>query len=302
MALRIKELVKGDTMMTRASQILLLGIALSGAGAVEAIDVSTIPNAGEMQRLPPYCVVKYTSSMNSPEYKAWSARIGQNYVDIRHYCSGINFINRYWAARTANERTYYLNNAMGEFNYMVGAEKPDFALRAELYSYRGEVFRLMGKFGEAINDLTKALTIDPKAARPYEQLADLYVKSKNPVRALEITTEGLRHLPDSKALRRRYDELGGKKPYPEPYVAQTEEPAQQPASPAADDAKSLPAAAIGGADGREASGTQESPSIRHDASPAASSEGRQNPWCRFCPDEPGSPQAAPSQTKPAVPK
>lgn len=243
-----------------------------------AIDSSFKANAAEMQRMPPYCQVKWNSPPTSPEWKSWRDQIGSNYIDLHHYCAGLNFVNRYWGSRNAQDRGFYLQSAMNNFNYMVKAEKPDFALRAELYSNRGEVFRLMGRPGEAVKDFNHVLSINPKAVKPYLQLADLHVASKAPARALEAVTEGLRHVPDSTALQRRYLELGGKKPFPDPVVAKAAGPVPaQPNAPA-----SKPQAA---AEPVEAASVESKPqpAAQTGASPAIGTP--QNPYCRFCPPE-----------------
>lgn len=251
------------------------GIAATVVGThAVAVDYSVEPNAAEMLRMPPYCQAKFALRAGSPEWKAWRDQIGENFIDLHHYCSGINFINRYWGARTARDRSFYLQNAMNNFNYMVNAEKPDFALRAELYSYRGEVFKLMRKPGEAMKDFSKALSIDPRIVKPYLQLAELHVAGSAPARALETVSEGLRHVPESTALQRRYLELGGKKPFPEPFVAKAAEPVTvQPESQASNpEAVAEPTAQPG----------QET-AVQTEAAPSIGTP--KNPYCRFCPPE-----------------
>jgi len=201
--------------------ILVLPCLISRAWATET---SWVPNPTEIRGLPTYCQVKFNAPDPSPERREWEQRIGKNFLDIHHYCAALNSVKRYWRASDAKDRSLYLEQAMTNFNYMVKAEKPDFLLRGELYSSRGETFKLMGRKGEAIRDFNQAISIDPKMARPYLQLADLYVADKKTVTAQETITEGLRHNPDSKALQRRYLELGGKKPFPQPVVEKVTEP------------------------------------------------------------------------------
>jgi tetratricopeptide (TPR) repeat protein len=234
----------------------------------------------EMARLPALCTVRMHGDRQSPEYRAWRARIGENYEDFFHYCAGLNFVNRYWGARVATERNYYLQQAKAEFDYIINRMKPDFTMGADLYSDRGGVFNLMGRLGDAINDFNKALSIDPKMVRPYLELADLYEKAKNRTRALEVTTAGLRLLPDSKALQRRYLELGGKRPFPDPVVQDAPHDAAQPVdtppakgeetattgNPASDAAASTPAV------------------VPPEAAPQPKIGTPNNPYCRFCPD------------------
>lgn len=243
-----------------------------------AIDVSFQPNAAEMLRMPPYCQTKFNATPSSPEWQAWRARIGANYIDIHHYCVALNYVNRYWGARDARARSYYLERAMGNYDYMVKAEKPDFALRAELYSNRGEVFKLMGRPGEAVKDFNHALSINPRLLKPYLQIADMHVAGKSTARALETVTEGLRQLPDSKALQRRYLELGGKKPFPEPIVTQ----APEPVTPQAAAVTQVPETVVEPGRDHPAPSVPE-PTKATEPQPAIGTPN--NPYCRFCPPE-----------------
>jgi len=260
-----------------AAIILLLGLEVGNSIAVASVLPYAITPM-EMMRLPPSCAVKMKSDMQSPEYRAWHERIGKNFMDFHHYCHGINFINRYWGTRNANERNYYLVQAKGEFDYMVKAEKPDFTMSSELYSYRGEVLKLMGKPGEAIRDFNRAITVKPKFLKSYLQLADLYLDIKDEVRALEVIIEGLRNIPDSKTLQRRYLELGGKEPFPEPLVTM----AMEPESAKQTESTSEPATPT-----QTSSGTSVTPASEQSSAPMNSQPigTPKNPYCRFCPPE-----------------
>lgn len=256
--------------MTARALFTLLFLA-GGTSPALAVDTGLRPNAVEMMRLPPYCQAKFNAPTSSAEWKSWRGQIGENFIDLHHYCAGLNYMNRYWGARTAPDRSFYLQRALTNFDYMVKAEKPDFALRVELYSQRGEVNKLLRKPGEAIKDFNTARSIDPKAVKPYLQLADLYVATKAPARALETLTEGLRHVPDSTALQRRYLELGGKKPFPDPIVAKAAEP-----PPAKPEPPAPPTAAEPGGAAVESGPEPTAP-------PAIGTP--KNPYCRFCPPE-----------------
>jgi len=99
---------------------------------------------------------------------------------------------------------------------------------------------------------------------------------KQDKKALETISEGLRHLPDSKGLQRRYKALGGKLPYPAPIGKPLE--------------KVLP----------QSSEKIEQPSGKHELTKMGSvvppppvpmplpeistpEDTKRNPWCRFCP-------------------
>jgi tetratricopeptide (TPR) repeat protein len=268
-------------MTVRAIYILFLLLVWVGSiSPAVALDTSATPNAKEMRIMPPFCVAKFTLAQGSPEWNAWRDRVGENFIDIHHYCFALVAVNRYWSSRSPQDRGFYLQRALLNYNYVVNAMKPDFTLGAELFSDRGALFMLMGKPGEAAKDFNKALSINPNFAKPYLQLADLHVAIKAPTHALETVTEGLRHLPDSTALQRRYLELGGKKPFPEPIIAKAAEPVLEKAietTPAAETViEPVPAPAPA------ASPTSEPAAASPSALPIGT---HQNPYCRFCPPE-----------------
>jgi tetratricopeptide (TPR) repeat protein len=265
-------------MTARAIFILLLAWAGS-ISPVAALDMSIRPNATEAMSMPPYCAARFSAAQGSPEWNSWVDRIGENFLDIHHYCFALVAVKRYWAARSPSDRGFYLQRALNNFDYIINAAKPDFTLRAEVYSDRGNVYKLMGKPGEAAKDFNQALSANPRIARPYLQLADLYAGSKSSKRALETVTEGLRHLPDSKSLQRRYLELGGKKPFPEPVVVKTAEPVP----PQAVEPAPVPAAAAEPASAPVVSPEATPPATTVESPPPIGTP--KNPYCRFCPPE-----------------
>lgn len=256
--------------------VLVAVVALGAATRASAAVDHRYYNESDIPRMPEYCKVKFLAPQDSPEWRMWQQRIGHNFIDLHHYCAALNFMNRYWSARDANDRGFYLKNALDNFNYMVKAEKPDFLLRAELYSRRGEVFKLNGKSGEAERDFRHAIELSPRLTRPYLQLIDLYEGRKQRNAALELATLGLRHNPDSKAMQRRYLELGGRKPFPEPFAATAKTgaapvvPDQPPASKSDAEAPVVPAI------------EETAPAT---ASPPAAIGSPKNPYCRFCPPD-----------------
>lgn len=88
-------------------------------------------------------------------------------------------------------------------------------MRGEVHVGKARALKLAGKKGEAATEYLKALRYTPSSSAIYLALADYYQETGNKPKALEIVAEGLRHSPDSKGLKLRYTELGGKLPYPE---------------------------------------------------------------------------------------
>lgn len=233
-----------------------------------------VPTDSEMASLPPYCKVKMKSSSSSPEYKAWESALGKDFLHTHHYCAGINFINRYYRARSQQDKRFNVNNALSNLQYMVDHADAGYSLMPDVYLNLGVVYSLANQTAQAITHFNKAIELNPRQPRAYNALSDYYVKSKQSAKALEIVTTGLRHNPDTKSLQRRYTELGGKLPYPQPIepAPAVEAVAAKPEEPATPTPSSVEPAA--------------SQTTTKPAEPVAQPKvgSPTNPYCRFCPD------------------
>lgn len=241
------------------SSLLLLGLSLT-AQAAQPYG----PTAEESKLLPAYC--------QGSAY--WKSILGPDAGWNNHTCYGINRLNRYYKSRSARERKDHLQTALGDFSYSIAKLKPDFTLMPEIYMYRGITYRLMERNGAAVADLLKAISMDPKLTKAYNELADMYEgKFSQPAKALEIVTDGLRHNPETKSLQRRYTKLGGKLPYPEP-LTQAEPAVTEPLSGAEQAAVPEVAPVVVPVEKTVTEPDSDKPKI---GSP-------KNPYCRFCPD------------------
>jgi len=233
-----------------------------------------VPTDKEMASLPEFCKARFKEG--SPEYKLWASTLGRDYGHTHHYCAGVNFLNRYYRARSERDKKFNLNNAMTNLQYMVTHAAPTYSLMPDVYSNLGTVYSLRNQPGQAITHFNKAIELDPRQPRAYNALSDYYVKTKQSAKALEIVITGLRHNPDTKSLQRRYTELGGKLPYPEPIepTPAVEAEAAKPEEPPTPTPSSVESTA---------SPTTVQPAlVEPTAEPKIGSP--TNPYCRFCPD------------------
>lgn len=233
------------------------------------------PTEIEMATLPAYCAAKFDEGKHPESAKMWRSTMGRrNFVHIHHYCAGLNFVNRARGMTSANkDRQGTLEGALRNFDYVLTHAQPDFYLRPEILMNRGIALSMMNRTGEAVGDLLKSIEADPKQPRAYMTLADMYDKQKNRAKALETVTEGLRHNPDTKSLQRRYTELGGKLPYPEPLIV----------APADSDVAGVKLDNSAAAGSTVAPARTVTPS-EADAPSAPKIGSPENPYCRFCPD------------------
>lgn len=252
--------------------LLLAGFALPAAAASNWSDA-------EIKLLPPFCEERLKRAPG--QVGPWQQMLGEDFVHTHHYCNGLGHINRYYRARTRQQKTYSLQNAYGGLDYMVRHASPGYSLMPDVYLNRGLVFSLMGDHGKAMADLKKALELNPKLVRAYTLSSEIELKLKKPAAALAVVNEGLRHVPDSKALQRVYRERGGKLPYPEP-IAEAAATPEDKAAPAGEPAGQAAAGAAPGQGASAAAAPVKEEPRAAEAQPKIGSP--TNPWCRFCPE------------------
>jgi tetratricopeptide (TPR) repeat protein len=270
---------------------LVILFAALAAPAYAALDTTL----DEIVTLPPYCDAKMGRKAPA-DVAYWQQMMGsENWIHTHHYCGGLVELNRYYRG-AKGRKTANLGNAVNEFSGMIKAWPAGFFLVPEAYFNRGRAYKFGGQPGLALTDFQKAITANPRLHSARIELADLYLKSGKKKDALAVLLEGLEIAPDTKSLRRRYQELGGDlKTLPEaPVAAPTPTPVEQ--QPATNAAPVIPAPAT----------------VESDASPvpampppvAPKIGNATNPYCRFCPDAPAplpvpAPEPAPANPAPA---
>lgn len=198
----------------------------------------------------------------------------ENWMHMHHFCDCIRFTSRAYASLgNWNDMRYNLQVAIGGCDYVLQHAKPGFYMLPEVHLQKGKALKLYRQEGKALIEFMNAIRGNPSLAPAYLELADIQVRSKKPQEALKTVTKGLQHIPDSKALKRRYTELGGKLPYPTPVVLTPPTPVVPP--------------------NETAVSTPTSPAEIKVPSPATIEPAPitepitgspKNPYCRFCPD------------------
>lgn len=250
--------------------------SLAALFALPAAQAAWGPTAAEMAALPAYCGARFNEG--SEAFRAWRATMGGDFIHIHHYCAGLNFLNRSYGMASGKNRQGTLGGAVREFDYVLTHASAGFYLRAEILMNRGVALSQLKRPGEAVANLNQAVGMNPELPRAWMTLADLYEAQKQRTKALETVTEGLRHNPGTRSLQRRYTELGGKLPYPEPIKP---EPAQAVTPPEDEPATTPPAAEPAAAQPAEAAPAQTTQTPETTAPKIGSPT---NPYCRFCPD------------------
>jgi len=210
---------------------------------------------------------------------------------MHHFCDCIRFTNRaYSALGNWDEMRYDLQLAIGGCDYVLGHTKTDFYMRPEVHLQKGKALRLFRQENKAVGEFMEAIRGNPELAQAYVELADIQARNKKHGEALKTVTEGLRHVPDSKPLKRRYSELGGKLPYPEPLVKESPSAPEAavpatPRSPSTEQQASPVPAAVTPQDSAVPATSAAKPTDPDARPPETPKIGSPtNPWCRFCPD------------------
>lgn len=293
---------QGDKQLKSSSSLLIIFcIFILGATNVYAglpRDYHEWPNQEEdFAKLPPYCKVKLGKNVPEAEYKAWNTTFGRDFDHIHHYCSGLHVMNYYYRTSGAANKQKVLIKAIQQFSYMVDKAKPTWSLMPEIYANRGEAYLLAGNFVQGIEDLNKAISLNPSMLKPYVALADHYTRHKQPQNAMGVISEGLRYNPEHRGLQRRYLELGGQKPFPEPSAQTTTE--ETPPLEKQDSEPASQGDAVSGTTTQTQAAPATEPDTTQNTAPKIGAPG--NPYCRFCPDPAPAEVPANGSVSPSTP-
>lgn len=246
-----------------------------------------------------YIQLQDSPLLDLPEYN-----IAKGAISLHHYCYSKVVEHYYYKEKDPIKRTFWAGYVASGYKFVIDHQEyrpTNWHYLAKLYVDYGNALMLGGKLTQsalAINAFETALRNDNAFVPAMVSLAEVYEKLGKKSKALEYVTEGLRYKPNSKSLKLRYEELGGKPPYPEPYPApeltsHTEELKPSETTP--------PERKEG-----EATTTQVTPNVKEagqgtdpkqNMPPAADSMGKNqdkpatgtgsqpsnNPFCRFCP-------------------
>jgi tetratricopeptide (TPR) repeat protein len=210
---------------------------------------------------------------------------GEDRKHMHHYCDGLRFIDRAYAAMgDKGHMQYNLQRSINNFDRVLAATQESHVMRGEVHVGKARALKLMGRNKEAAAEFSKALAYKHSSPDVYQALADYYHELGNKQKALEMATEGLKLAPNSKALKRRYTEYGGKLPYPDA-VDETisAESSRKEIKPEAKPETAPPS----GDTANRATGPTELKAPTEQASQIEPPEigSPKNPYCRFCPPE-----------------
>lgn len=211
-----------STPLRRKSRIALLLLFLSalGSGAHAQSLAPGYPadvrayDPREVATLPAFCIYtqefrdKVPGGSDQDQIKHWYAVMGEPFHAMHHYCWGLMKTHRALVlARTRQAREFYLNDAIGEFDYVLDHSTPSFLLFPEILARKGQNLIRLGKGPLAILQLERAIEIKPDYWPAYAYLSDYHKDSGDYDQAKALVQAALIHAPEVKGLHMRLAEL-----------------------------------------------------------------------------------------------
>lgn len=242
----------------------LFGLFLTlPAHSAEVLPWTPITQA-EFKTLPPYCEVRLKSGSRTPEWVLWAGKLGKGFIDVHHYCQALMHLQRYYSATRPQIRRLFLQEATHNLDYMIRANHSvaELSILPDVYVDRGRTLLLQKKDGEALQAFLQAIKLNPATVSAYVALSDLSLKAGNKQNALQYAEDGLKNVPDNRALQHRYQALSGRAFVPS--VA-SDKPAAPVSTPSETEVAPVKTAPVPAVEDSQKIGTPT------------------NPYCRFCP-------------------
>ena len=165
------------------------------------------PSATEVTSLPEFCKYKLGYGDKAGDQQ-WKKVFGKEWVHFHHYCTSLNFLNR--ANKTFSDKQakrHYLQNAEGDINYMFGATEKDYFFRPQFYYQLAKIQEKRKDREKAIASYQQAIKLKNDFVSAYMSLSRLYKRMGDIEGAKQILKEGLKHNPESKALKKKLKKL-----------------------------------------------------------------------------------------------
>ena len=166
-----------------------------------------IPEEVYAKVLPVYC--KFTQGapnrLTDPSAtKMWSERLGSDgFFHAHHYCWGLYDLYNAHKSLDQTNRNFLLGQAINEMQYVQKNAPPTFKLQPKISYDIGQIREELGDDTGAMQAYYQCVKLNPKIARPYAALSDLFKKQNNTKEALAILEQGLKYKPKSKVLLKR---------------------------------------------------------------------------------------------------
>lgn len=170
---------------------------------------------GEWKMLPVYCIdtqgYKYGRGQ-SPNAEKWVALMGDTFWHLHHYCLGIVQFNRAQREMYPPElRKGFLNQALGNFQYVIDRMPEHYVLAPEIYTYTGRADLLLGDSRQANEAFANARALKPDYWPAYSWWASYLGDHGHVEDGRKIVADGLAHSPQSRTLQMLKQSLDAKR-------------------------------------------------------------------------------------------
>lgn len=199
--------------------VLLTGVIGPSAHAQTRIpgypdDVTGALDPREVAKLPRYCIFtqrfrdRIPGGNDQQQIAHWQSVFGDAYVYLHHYCWGLMKTNRALTlARTEQARSFYLNDAIGEFDFVIARVNADFVLLPEILTRKGQNLVRLNRGPLAVTEFERAMQLNPDYWPAFAYLSDYYKESGDRRKARDVLDLGLSRSPDAAGLKTRLSEL-----------------------------------------------------------------------------------------------
>jgi len=126
---------------------------------------------------------------------------------MNHYCSCVEKYYALLRAKTRYQRSYLLGEVKDGCGYGLKFTSPGFPARAAIHLQLAKAYKAYRDYPRALKEYRQALKLDPFLVYAYTGISDVYRHQRDYRRALAAIEEGLRHVPRSRALRKRKKRL-----------------------------------------------------------------------------------------------
>lgn len=265
-------------------------------GVVTSSYADMVTNERELAILPEYCKgtqqIKDFAKTPKPTADHYYQVYGSIYHHLHHYCWALVSEFNANSILEKGPRNNKLHQALGDIQYVLNKNPPTtFPLLPEIYSTRARILLRLGRNGEAVGDLLKAIDLQPAYQPAYSQLSAYYLQIGQKDKAISVLEKGVEHIEDPTMLLRRLEKLG--KPFkgtpgsaipknqegdsPDPGQDSSTVTPQPPDSPAPIQGTTT----VGGDKNNSAmpNNTQQD----NKGSETVAPTNPENPYCRFCP-------------------
>jgi tetratricopeptide (TPR) repeat protein len=173
--------------------------------------------AGEIALLPDYCPLTQTftkdahhDAANRSPTRLLFERLGPSFIGLHHYCWGLIHVMRAkQAGVSAYDKRAMYGFAIDEYKFAIRYSTPDFALLPELYLRVGEANVELQDYGQAFDAFSKSRALKLDYWPPYLRWASVLLHLGKQAEALAHLEEGLRIMPNERALIDAYTRMGG---------------------------------------------------------------------------------------------